>query len=225
MLGAATVVGGVLGVVLAPIMVAIKYLTGWAVIPEPFWIAPAAPMLSRMLAFGSPAQLWVLYGSFYTVALLLMLAGLLSLITQLRHHWPGQKPWGLWLLVGGLTVVIGGDAVHTLTWHQHGLTVPTPGTNPIANTGYAVHMMGMNVMLAGSLITGLAALRKHFLPRSLAWLFVSVAPSAVVISLTLLPTSPSGGLWMFSATMIVFGARLSRDAERSLCKRRHIGRR
>ena len=209
-IGAATVVGGVLGVVLAPIMVAIKYLTGWAVIPEPLWIAPAAPMLSCLLAFGSPARLWVVYGSLYTVALLLMLAGLLALLGQVRSQRLGQRPWGLWLLVGGLTLVIGGDAVHTLTWHQHGLTVPTPGTNPIANTGYAVHMMGMNVMLVGSLMTGLSALRTQLLARPLAWLFVLVAPSAVVISLTLLPTSPSGGLWMCSVTMIVVGTRLSR---------------
>jgi hypothetical protein len=210
MLGAATVVGGVLGVVLAPIMVAIKYLTGWAVIPEPFWIALASPMLGPILAFGSPARLWVVYGSLYSIALLLMLAGLFALITLMRSRCPGQRPWGLWLLAGGLTLVLGGDATHTLTWHQHGLTIPTPGTNPIANTGYAIHMMGMNVMLVGSLMTGISALRKQWLPRSLAWLFALVAPGAVLISLSLLPTSPSGGLWMFSATMIVVGAMLRR---------------
>jgi hypothetical protein len=88
--------------------------------------------------------------------------------------------------------VIVGDAVHTATWHQHGLTIPTPGTNPIANAGYAAHMMGMNLMLVGSLMTGLSALRHPLLPRGR------------------LPTSPSGGLWLFSVTMIVVGARLSR---------------
>ena len=53
--GAATVVGGVLGVVLAPIMVAVKYLTGWAVIPEPFWISLGSPLLGGILGFGSAA--------------------------------------------------------------------------------------------------------------------------------------------------------------------------
>ena len=210
MVGVAAVVGGLLGVVLAPIMVAIKYLTGWAVIPEPSWIALASPMLGPILAFGSPARLWVVYGSLYTIALLLMLAGVFALITHMRPRRPGQRPWGPWLLVGGLALVIGGDAVHTATWHQHGLTVPTPGTNPVANTGYGVHMMGMNVLLAGALMTGVSALRNHSLPRWLAWLFVSVAPSAVAVSLTLLPTSPSGGLWMFSATMVGVGAILGR---------------
>lgn len=210
MIGPATMAGGVLGVVLAPILVAVKYRTGWAVIPEPFWIAPASPLLGPLLAFGSPVQLWVVYGSLYTIALLLMLAGLLTLTTRMRPRWPGRRPWGPWLLAGGLIVVIAGDAVHTATWHQHGLTIPTPGTNPVANSGYAAHMMGMNVLLVGSLMTGLTALRHGLLPRGLAWLFVLVAPSAVIVSLTLLPTSPSGGLWLFSVTMIVVGALLPR---------------
>lgn len=211
--GIAAVVGGVLGVVLAPVMVAIKYLTGWAIIPEPVWVEPARAMLGPLLAFGSPARLWVVYGRLYTIALLLMLAGLLALVRQMRPGWPGQRPWGLWLLIGGLILVTGGDAVHTATWHQHGLTVPTPGTNPIANTGYAVHMMGMNVLLVGSLMTGVVALRNQLLPRWLAWLFILVAPSAVLLSVTVLPTSPSGGLWMFSVTMTGAGAFLRRGGE------------
>jgi hypothetical protein len=81
----------------------------------------------------------------------------------------------------------------------HGLTVSTPGSNPVANTGYAVHMRGMNVLLVGSGMMGLSALRRRLLPRSVAWLFILAAPGAVAISLTLLPTSPSGGLWVFSA--------------------------
>jgi hypothetical protein len=104
--------------------------------------------------------------------------------------------------------VIVGDAVHTATWHQGGLTVPTPGTNPVANTAYAVHMMGMNLLLAGSLATGIAARRRRLLAPWLAWALVLVAPSAVAASLTLLPTTPSGALWGFSVTMAVVGRSL-----------------
>jgi hypothetical protein len=199
-----------LAVALAPIMVAVKYLTGWAVIPEPFWIARASPILGPLLAFGSPVRLWIVYGSLYTIALALMFAGLIAFTRQSGPRWPGRRCWGLWLLVVGLAAVIVGDAVHTATWHQDGLTVPTPGSNPVANTGYAVHMMGMNIVLVGSLMTGVTALRNRLLPRWLGWLFVMVAPGAVAMSLTLLPTSPSGGLWMFSITMIVVGTMLSR---------------
>lgn len=103
-----------------------------------------------------------------------------------RHAWIGYAP---------------GDAIHTWTWHQNGLTTPTPGTNPLANTAYALHMMGMNFIMAGSFTVGVAALRRKFLAPWLAWSFVAILPSAVVASITVLPTTPSGALWLFSAVI------------------------
>jgi hypothetical protein len=206
--GTAAIVGGAMGVVLGPMMVIVKYLTGWSVIPEPAWIGVAKPALGGLLTFSTPSGLWVVYGSLYTVALILMFAGLMALAIQTRQKTGRVHPKGLWVLLFGLCLVIPGDAVHTATWHQHGLSVPTPGTNPVANTGYAVHMMGMNFVLVGSLMTGISALRHQFFAGWLAWLFLLVAPSAVVLSLTILPTTPGGGLWMFSMMMISLGRSL-----------------
>lgn len=203
--GAAAILGGVMGFVLAPLLVIAKYSTGWSVIPEPSWIAVVKPALGGLITFSTPVGLWVVYGSLYTVALLLMSAGLLALALQIRQRTGRVQPKGLWILMAGLCLVTLGDAVHTQTWHQNGLTVPTPGTNPVANTGYAVHMMGMNFVLAGSLMTGVSALRSGLLAAWLAWLFVLVPASVVALSLTLLPTTPSGGLWFFSLLMIALG--------------------
>jgi hypothetical protein len=203
--GIAAIAGGAMGIVLAPVMVAVKYMTGWAVIPEPSWIGVVRPAMGELLTFTTPVGLWVVYGRLYTAALLLMLAGVVAFALETRDPAGRVRPRGLWVLMIGFCMVILGDAVHTATWHQNGLTVPTPGTNPVANTGYAVHMMGMNLVLVGSVMTGVSALRRRIFPRWLAWLFVLVAPSAVALSLTLLPTSPSGGLWMFSGTMVAFG--------------------
>ena len=87
----------------------------------------------------------------YTIALPLMLIGLMGMselmatrkdecerrvLDRCRRHVHGDPR--------------GRD--HTWTWHHHGLTTPTPGTNPVANTAYAVHMMGMNVIMVGSTI-------------------------------------------------------------------------
>jgi hypothetical protein len=210
--GIAAVIGGVLGVALAPLLVVVKYQTGWSIIPEPWWISAAMPALGRLLGFSTPVGLWVAYGSLYTLALVLMLVGLAALAAELRRRTGRVQPRGLWLLMCGLVLVTVGDAVHTATWHDKGLTTPMPGTHPVANTGYAVHMMGMNVVLVASLATGVSALRKRLLPAWLAWLFVLVAPSAVALSLTVLPTSPSGGLWMFCLAMIGLGQFLRRSA-------------
>lgn len=157
-IGVATIVGGVLGLVLAPFMV-----------------------------------------------MVLMFTGAVGLLREIKTRTGHVQPRSLWLVVAGLCLVIVGDAIHTLTWHQNGLTTPTPGTNPIANTAYAVHMMGMNFVIVGTFATGVIGLRKRILVPWLAWLFLMVAPSAVLMSVTLLPTTPSGALALFSVGMIALG--------------------
>ena len=201
--------GGVLGLLLAPVMVIIKYMTGWAIIPEPAWVGVAREALGGLLRFAAPPGLWMAYGSIYTVALLLMLAGFLGLSSQMRDADGRMQTRGYWLVLLGMCLVIPGDAIHTWTWHQNGLTTPTPGTNPVANTAYAVHMMGMNLLMIGSIWVGVSALRRRFLAPWLAWSFLWIFPSAVLASISVLPTTPSGALWWFCLLMIVCGYLLS----------------
>jgi hypothetical protein len=205
MLGYLAIVGGVLSLVLAPVMVIIKYRTGWEIIPQPLWVEPVRSMLGGLLTFATPQELWTIYGSAYTVALVLAFIGLLGLVDHLRRHAHGVSLAGLWLLVAGLLLVIPGDAVHSWTWHQNGLLTPTPGTNPVANTAYAVHMMGMNFVMLGSMWFGITALRRRLLASWLAWAFIMVFPGALLASTVLLPTTPSGALWWFNVVMIAAG--------------------
>lgn len=173
-LGYMVTAGGALGLILAPILVIIKYMTGWAIVPEPGWVGPARQALGGLLQFAAPPALWTVYGSGYTAALLLMFAGLIGLRRQLTAPEGGIQTTGYWILLAGLCLVIPGDAIHTWTWHQNGLATPTPGTNPLANTAYAVHMMGMNFVMVGSMMLGVSALRRKTLVPWLAWSFVLI---------------------------------------------------
>lgn len=208
-LGHLAALGGILALALAPPLVAIKYLTGWAIIPEPFWVAAAKAWLGTIFPTATPAELWMGFGAAYSLAVLLMLAGLLGLRPYLRGRTRAQG-LAYWLVVGGLALVLPGDAIHTWTWHQNGLTTPTPGTNPVANTAYAVHMMGMNLLMIGSMLLGIAALRRGTLARWVAYAFILVLPAALLASLALLPTTPSGALWLFSVLMAWCGFLLGR---------------
>ena len=192
--------GGVFGVVLAPPLVAIKYMTGWAVIPEPFWVPAARAWLGETFAGARPAALWMAFGTGYSIALVLMLGGLVALAPTFQGRTRVQRI-GYWLVVSGLALVLPGDAIHSWTWHQNGLTIPTPGSNPIANTAYATHMMGMNLVMVGSLVLGVTALRRRTLARWVAAMFILIFPAALVASITVLPTTPSGALWLFAALM------------------------
>lgn len=210
MLGYLTMLGGVMALVLAPFMVAIKFMTGWAIIPEPFWVPAAKAWLAATFPTKTPAELWMGFGTGYSVALLLMLGGLLALAPRLEGRTGAQRV-GYWLLAGGLALVLPGDAIHSWTWHQNGLTIPTPGSNPIANTAYAAHMMGMNFVMVGSLLLGVTALRRRTLAPWVGWMLVLVFPAAILASLSLLPTTPSGALWLFSILMGLCGYLVARD--------------
>src|SRR5512134_3619805 len=122
--GIVAIAGGALGVLLGPVMVIVRYMTGWSVVPEPAWVSVLRPALGEWLTFASPVGLWVFYGRLYTVALVLMLAGLVPLALRMSARDGRMRPAGLWILIAGLCLVIPGDAVHTATWHQNGLTVP-----------------------------------------------------------------------------------------------------
>lgn len=208
-IGYLTMLGGGLALLLAPPMVTIKYMTGWAIIPEPFWVPTVKAWLAATFASATPAELWMGFGTGYSIALLLMLGGLVALAPNLKGR-TGVQRGGYWLLVGGLALVLPGDTIHSWTWHQHGLTIPTPGSNPTANTAYAAHMMGMNFMMLGSFLLGAAALRGRTLARWLAWMFALVFPAALLASLTVLPTTPSGALWLFSVLMGLCGYLVAR---------------
>ena len=201
----AVIAGGISGVLLAPVMVIVKYMTGWSIVPEPGWIDTVFPSIAVLFSFGTPVELWVIYGTIYSLALTLMLIGLISLWRTIKGKVNKTQKVSYLILMIGFMMVWSGDAVHTATWHQNGLTTPTPGTNLVANTGYAVHMMGMNLVLIGSLVFGISALTKKLLAPWLAWLFILITPSAPVVSLTLFPTSPSGGLWFFSMIIVLLG--------------------
>jgi hypothetical protein len=215
-IGSMVVAGGLLGLVLAPVMVTIKYMTGWAVVPQPGWVGGARSALGELFPTTTPAQLWVWFGTGYTAALLLMLVGLLRMRRQVSGAASRPVTIGYWIVVTGLCLVIPGDAVHTWTWHQDGLTTPTPGTNPLANTAYAIHMMGMNLVMVGSLVVGVMALRGKRVARWLAWSFALIFPTAVMASLTMLPTTPSGALWFFSAMMVAYGFTIASGREARL---------
>ncbi len=203
--GYTAIIGGVAAIVLAPIMVIIKYMTGWSIVPKPKWIDTIFPAIDRLFSFGTPVDLWIIYGLIYSAALLLMLFGLISLWRTIKGHANKTQKVSYWVFLIGFVLVLIGDLVHTSTWHQNGLTVPTPGTNLVANTAYATGMMGMNLVLLGSLVFGISALRKRLISPWLAWLFILITPSAPIATLTLLPTSPSGGLMLFSIMMILLG--------------------
>src|SRR5262245_47823946 len=97
--GYLAMVGGALSLALAPIMVIIKYMTGWDIIPQPAWVDSVRAGLGGLLTFATPPTLWTAYGSAYTIALILLLIGLLGVLAHVRHRYSRVPVKGLWLVV------------------------------------------------------------------------------------------------------------------------------
>jgi hypothetical protein len=114
-IGYLAMLGGVFGLLLAPVMVAIKYMTGWAIIPEPSWVPMARSVLRDAIPNATPPELWVIFGTGYTVALVLMVVGVIGLAPHLKGSGSALQSSGFWLLLAGLLLVVPGDAIHTWT--------------------------------------------------------------------------------------------------------------
>ena len=104
-LGYLGVLGGGLCLALAPVMVTIKYMTGWAIIPAPDWVEPFRSDLGGFLTFDTPPRLWTVYGSVFTAGLMMVLLGLLGTAWRLIRS-SGLALWG-WLLTFALALQLG----------------------------------------------------------------------------------------------------------------------
>lgn len=71
-------------------------------------------------------------------------------------------------------------------------------------TGWAI------IVMAGTMLLGLTALRRGTLDRWVSPLFILVFPAAVLASVSILPTTPSGAPWLFGVLMAAAGHRVVR---------------
>jgi hypothetical protein len=204
--GVAAMTGGILALAVTPLLVIVKYSTGWNIIPAPAWEGLVRPAVEPLVTFATPVQLWIVYGSIYTLALVLMYAGVWALRARVMPAPSWLAKVSLWVLLGALSLVIVGDAIHTATWHLGGATVPRPRINAAASLGISMSYLGIPLVFVSSFILGGTALRARFLPRTIAILLLAVAPGGMFLTATQIPAMPSGSLSVFAVMMTVWGA-------------------
>ncbi len=66
-------------------------MTGWAIVPAPFWVPAAEAMLAAAFPSATPAELWMGFGTVYSAGLTLLLAGLVGLAPYLRGRSRAQR--------------------------------------------------------------------------------------------------------------------------------------
>lgn len=179
--GLVAMAGGVLGIVLTPIL---TYL--WA----------------------TYSDMYGYFGRAYFLVFLGCLVGLAELYAVRKGN-PGtqatEKPGEENLIIGmalvGLAIALvgsildywGGGSGEDFTWVQV--------------QGFGMEMIGLLLVLVGSVLLGLTYRRTNALPRLVCWLLIAAGPGGILLSFLHIP---SGTMFLFCCTWVVLGYLLLR---------------
>jgi hypothetical protein len=175
--GLAAMLAGVLGIVLTPIL---SYL--WATYSDAY----------------------LSYGKAYFLVYLGCLAGLMGLNAQ-RQGSPGQpktEKLGIGITFAGLAISVVGDILAYWGDIFGGELVAGGEFTAIQADGFIIEMLGLLLLLVGSVILGVTYLRAKVLPRSLAWLLILAGLGGVLLSALHVP---SGTMLLFCFAWVALG--------------------
>jgi hypothetical protein len=173
--GLAAILGGVLGIVLTPIL---TYL--WA----------------------TNSDVYGYFGRAYFLVFLGCLSGLAGLYARRRTSIGSlttsddAEGWVFVLMLIGLVLALVGDV---LEYWGGGAG---EGFTQVQVKGFTVEIAGLAVVLFGSVAFGVIYRRANLLPRFMPWLLIAAGPVGLVLSI---PHIPSGTMFLFCCAWVVSG--------------------
>lgn len=174
--GLASILGGVLGIVLTPIL---TYL--WA----------------------TNSNVYGYFGRVYFFVFIGCLLGLAGLYAQRRASMgslttsePDTEKWVFVLMLVGLVLSLVGDIL------EYWGAKPGEGFTTTQMKGFTLEIAGLLVVLFGSVAFGVIYRRAKVLPRFMPWLLIAAGPLGLVLSI---PHIPSGTMFLFCCAWVVLG--------------------
>ena len=203
--GAAAIMGGILGVVLTPFMASIWAFEGGTAVWEDKlqWLVRIfGPVLEQagFLTFAPEHVVYYTYGRFYFLVYLLILGGVIAFHAALPQSVQdyGNLRERYRLLILGLSIALVGDIGGYLGNSE-------PDFNSIQAAGAFIEIVGLIVILGGSLIYGRGLLKAGIDPHWPAWLLILSAPAGILGMFLLVYYFPNGPMFFFCSTWIVLG--------------------
>ena len=175
--GLAAMLGGVLGIVLTPIL---SYL--WA----------------------TYSDVYGYFGRAYFPVYLGCIAGLAGLYALRRGNLglqgagkPDTEKWVFGMTFGGLMIGLVGNVLEY--WGG------TPGEDftMVQMQGFGIEILGLMLVLFGSVAFGLTYRRANVFPRLVPWLLIAAGPGGILFSIFL--HAPSGTMLVFCCAWVVLG--------------------
>ncbi len=158
--GLAAMLGGVLGILVAPVLTFAGWMAGPAGAPPTMdWARLMRPIILPLVTFGDRVDVLRIWGSTGLLIYLLFLVGLLGLHTRVREHGGRLERLGFQLARVGLVMNIGGNIA------DYWLGRETLGQG-LWGAGFTIGtMLGTLVYTIGAVLLGSAILRTGALPR------------------------------------------------------------
>jgi hypothetical protein len=160
------------------------------------------PILSYLWATYSDAYL--IYGKAYFLVYLGCLAGLMGLNAR-RQGSPGQprtEKLGIGITFAGLAISLVGDILAYWGDTLGGELVAGGEFTAVQAGGFIIEMLGLLLLVVGSVILGVTYLRAKVLPRWLAWMLILAGPGGVLLSAL---HAPSGTMLLFCSAWVALG--------------------
>jgi hypothetical protein len=167
--GLAAMLGGVLGIVLTPIL---YYL--WT----------------------TYSDVYGYYGRAYFLVLLGCIAGLAGLYAKRGSSRSVEENGGLVLTCAGLVIGLVGNILDY--WGGS----PGQDFTQVQVTGFGLEVIGLLLVLGGSVMLGFAYRHANVLPKLVPWLLIAAGPGGILLSFLHVP---SGTMFLFCCTWVVLG--------------------
>ena len=78
---------------------------------------------------------------------------------------------------------------------------PGQGFTQVQGKGFAIELLGLLLILIGSVVLGVAYLRANALPRLVPWMLIAAGPGGLVFTFHV----PSGTMLLFCCAWVVLG--------------------
>ena len=202
--GLATILGGILGIVLSPLLTAAYHLTpDGATETAPPWEPVLGNLAGPLLTFAAPTAVYETYGALACFVFAGLLAGVLGLRARRRSASGASagrlERWGFRAAVAGLTLNLLGNV------GDYWLGRPETLDFLAFLVGTVI---GLLVLAVGFAVLGIAALRTGAPSRVVAWSFLLWLPAAIVVSELGVNNIPGGPLLPLSLVGMVLGHHL-----------------
>ena len=186
--GLCAMAGGVLAIVLTfPFSAAYARAYPGFDVP-PFWLPALQPILRPLLTFDSSVTVYNLYGRMFEFVYLLILPAVIGLHFVQRNATGANAHWSFGVLVTGLIVSFIGVA----------------GDYWADGAGWGIELVGLLVLLVGTTLFGITALRAACIPPWSAWLLILAGPGALGAT-WLIGHIPSGPTFLFAISWVIIG--------------------